>query len=57
MKTFIRILYVLPIIGAIVGGCIVMQHPEFRMEKAVLAVAMTVIPFCAVRALKELVGE
>jgi len=56
MKTLVRILYVIPIIGAVVGVVMMLLAPQYRMEKAVLAIAATVIPFCVAYAVKELAG-
>jgi len=54
MKKLARLLYILPILGAIVGTIMLLMAPKYRIEKAILAIAATVIPFCVAKAVSKL---
>ncbi|MEO6883680.1 MAG: hypothetical protein ABI199_06625 [Bacteroidia bacterium] len=57
MKNCGRYLYIMPIVGAVVGCVMLFLYPHFRIEKAILAIAATVIPYCVASACQKLCGS
>jgi len=56
MKILAKILYIIPVIGAIVGVWALYSCPAYRGEKAILAIAFTVIPYIVAGSVMKVLG-